>query len=529
MLDLLGGRLVWQDPDVNTMAFIVGADHAARCAVPYNPAILKAAAARRIRLSRTAQQRLAGEIEQRLALRPFARALDAPGKPSLWPHQRAALTFIRQAATRHWLLADDVGVGKTDVAIEWARSLGATRTLVVVRNAAKTQWANAILRRDPRADVTVVDGTTLDQYTQAQFPVGWIIAHWESLVLVPEAYLHRHWDAVILDEAHQTQNRKTERTGVVLHLKAHARMAMTGHPYWRAPDQLFPILRFLYPERYRSYWLFFWLHVRATPRVFGGFDIEGPRRPKLLQWELSPFTLRRTKRRVWPHLPAITRTPRLVTLTATGRREYEKLRKQFFAELKTIDGSRTLAIPSMLARTMRMRQYLVDPGLLDAREPSVKYPELLALMDEIQQPIVVFSAFKQALNRFAAVAKRAGKRVALVTGDVREREREAAKQRFLRGDVDALLVTLGAGSESMNYGKYGYIAHLDLPWTARDLQQSEGRVDRPEEGTGALVPTTSHPIIVADSYEERMQEKLNQSHSGFKSVFTVDQLEDLFG
>jgi superfamily II DNA or RNA helicase len=422
-----------------------------------------------------------------------------------------------------------VGVGKTDVAIEWARMLGATRTLVVVRNAAKTQWANAILRRDPTADVTIVDGTTLDQYVQAQFPLGWIVAHWESLVLVPEAYTRRRWDAVILDEAHQTQNRKTERTGVVLNLKADARMAMTGHPYWRAPDQLFPILRFLHPERYRSYWLFFWLHVRATPRVFGGFDIEGPRRPKLLQWELSPFTLRRTKRRVWPHLPAITRTPRIVTLTTTGRREYEKLRKQFFAELKTLKGTRTLAIPSMLARTMRMRQYLVDPGLLDASEASVKYPELLALMDEIQQPIVVFSSFKQALKRFAVYAKRAGKRVAMVTGDVREREREHAKQRFLRGDVDALLVTLGAGSESMNYGKYGYISHLDLPWTARDLQQSEGRVDRPEEGTGALVPTTSHPIIVADSYEERMQEKLNSSHSGFKSVFTVDQLEDLFG
>jgi SNF2 family DNA or RNA helicase len=85
------------------------------------------------------------------------------------------------------------------------------------------------------------------------------------------------------------------------------------------------------------------------------------------------------------------------------------------------------------------------------------------------------------------------------------------------------------GSVALNLGKYGLVMHLDLPWTPKDVEQSEGRVDRPNEKTGKSVPTTAYRIIVADSYEQRLERKLDARHADFKSVFTHHDLEDLFG
>jgi hypothetical protein len=80
----------------------------------------------------------------------------------------------------------------------------------------------------------------------------------------------------------------------------------------------------------------------------------------------------------------------------------------------------------------------------------------------------------------------------------------------------------------LNLGKWGNVLHLDLPWTARDFEQTEGRVDRPEEGTGKMIPTTSYRVIVSDSYEGRMEEKLEKKHGMFADVFTVADLKKLF-
>jgi hypothetical protein len=53
-------------------------------------------------------------------------------------------------------------------------------------------------------------------------------------------------------------------------------------------------------------------------------------------------------------------------------------------------------------------------------------------------------------------------------------------------------------------------------------------VDRPEEGTGKSVPCTSYFIIVEDSYEVRLQKKIEKKHAMFQAVFSHKDLEELF-
>jgi SNF2 family DNA or RNA helicase len=523
------------------MERILGAEAATTQSAPYLPALMRAADRGGLRLHESVREML----EREQLLRRHAKILKTLEdvqpvfklEARAFAHQRTAFHFIREMHRRgvhHILEADDTGVGKTLVFLLWSHLyIRSTRTLIITKNIAKDQWADAIHDFLGKQRVTIVDGTMQEQREQIlRTTQGFVIGHWESLgTEVSSAYLKRPWGCIGLDEAHQIGNRDARRSHTAFRLRADARMAMTAHPYSNHPGELFSILRFLYPDRYRSYWRFFHMHVRAVPKAFGGFEIQGPRRPKLLRWELAPFTLQRTKPEVYKNLPPITRMRRTVSLTTTGAREYERLRKQVFAELDGLDGeTKLLPIINDLVRVTRLRQYLIDPGLVGAREPSVKYPAILDIMDEVGEPLVVFTSFKQAALRLDTFLRKKQRklRTAHVNGDVSRVKRGAAKKNFLAGNLDVLLVVTEAGQEALNLGGYGYVAHLDLPWTPRALEQSEGRVDRPEEGTGRLVPTTAFRVIVKNSYEEKLEQRLNRKHRGFTQVFTARTLRELF-
>ena len=545
MLRIVDGSMKWGSEDVVAMARVLDADQAVKRSMPLVPSVILLAERNNVQLSRLTRLALESWKEETARLNALAHSLlkmkmssDGSGDPnSLWNrlfnHQAAALHFMHYADRHAFLLADQVGVGKTAVALSFIRdrTTNDARVLVVCMNSAKRQWRREIRRWVPNAaDVRVVEGSIAEQQaTVRNGRVGYTIGHWESLVHASEAYLAAPWSAVILDEAHMIGNRDTYRAKVAHRFQALIRLALTAHPYANGPHELWSILHFLYPQTYNSYWRFFAQHVAAAPKPFGGFEIIGVRRPNLLKRELRPICVQRSKRDVRPDLPAVTRVPVEVDLSARGRREYAKLRKQFFVELEAHKGeTKILAIPSVLARITRLRQYLVDPGLVGAREPSAKYPAILETLGTLDGPPVIFTLFQQAIPRLTRVLERAGYRCAAIDGTVKSRERDRAQRDFLRGKLGALLVSAGAGGTSLNLGKYGYVIHLDLPWTARDFEQTEGRVDRPEEGTGISVPTTSFRVIVSDSYEARMEERLEKKHGMYNEVFSYDLLKALF-
>lgn len=544
MLRLSDGKLTWGERDHFAMAEILGAESAVRGRAPYQDTIVKLALRHGLRVSDRCAERLERATGLRHALRALRTADDAPRingydpkiLKRLFKHQRVALSYMQRLPA--YLIADAPGVGKTPVSILWTIKQmmqldmrRVRRVLIITNNNAKVQWRREIRRWSPvNWPVHIIRGTIREQRQLAGIGMGWVIGHWESLVHAERGYLRNPWDAVILDEAHKMNNRKAQRSETARALDTELRLALTGHPYANSPEELYAILNFLYPEEYSAFWRFFNMHVKAEPKAFGGYEVLGVRRPKLLRWELAPFTIRRTKRQVFPSLPAITRTERTVELTKRGASEYEKLKRQFFVELASAepDRKKIIPIPSILARTIRLRQYLIDPALLGAAEKSVKYPAVSDLLEELDRPAVIFTSFRQAAIRLQDFLHEEQYVTRLIAGGMTDAKKEKRKKRFLRGDLDALVVVGQAGGESLNLGKYGYVIFLDLPLTARDLEQWEGRVDRPEEGSGKLVPTTAYRVIVENSYEERLETMLEKKHAMFQEGFNRARLEALF-
>lgn len=540
MIDLINGRITWSDRDVRKMSRLLG-DKASLCRAPYVASILRwVAVSTKLPMSTAAKTALAREEEIRAAVdanlrhkhvRPSCNA-----ESRFFPHVLSGLHAVRSMLRPYALVADEVGVGKTPIAVRMLERFldraNAGPALIITPNTAKLQWRAAIKKfgEKPRKTV-IVDGTRAEQAAIIESCRNnriICIAHWESLVHAAGAYLNVRWGAVVADEAQWAYNREAKRTQTLHSLEAAYRMALTAHPYTKGPHELWSILHFLDPQLYSSFWRFFDMHVDYDPKPFGGFEVNGPRRPKLLQWELAPFTIRRTRSEVRATLPKITRVAKYVELSPRGQKELQALKKAFFAELEGEDGAFKIPLVNTLARTTRIRQYLVDPGLVGSSEKPVKHEVVQDILQEVQQPLVIFSAFRQALVRLREGLRIAGCRVGIISGEESLRDREKARVQFIRGKLDAIVVVTSAGREAINLSGFGYIVHLDLPWTPRDLEQTEGRVDRPSEITGQSIPTTAFRLLTMGTYEERMEARLEDRHEQFGRVFTINDLRGLF-
>lgn len=537
MIRLSGiNAIEWEREDVRLMAKILGAEHAiipkkrARGWAPPVMSILKLAAMKGALMSRSAKIALDEAEAQYRDVAAMKRwddqELREPRATQFFKHQRADLAMMYALQLPGWLIASEAGVGKTIVAIRYVEHIKADRIMLIVPNAAKDQWAEEIGRWGTRKlPITIVNGSVKQQIEQiADTPRGWIIGHWESLVWGRPGWRAHRWNAAIVDEIQYMQNRNAQRTATLFKIKADVRIAMGAHPYANGVSELFPVLKFLYPDLYPSFWRWAGMHIDIQESYFGGLDLRAPRRPKLLNWEIAPFTIRRLWKDVWPNLPPITRSYRTIELTATGQREYKKLKKQFFVELAAHRGEKKiLAIPSVLARITRLRQYLVDPGILGAKEKSVKYPVVHDLIRELRgRPPVIFTMWRKSALRLQAYLEQKKKLVVpVIVGGMTSKQINRIKRQFREGQFDAVIIMIKVGGTALNFGKYGALIYLDHPWNQRDVEQTEGRVRRPEEGSGKLVPTTSYHLIVKDSHEERMFQQRSEKHSDFRKVFTV--------
>src|SRR5436190_3435261 len=535
MLRLQEGGITWEREDVRMMAKILGSEFAVIPIkrdygwAPRVMSILKLAHKQGMIMSPKAERVLERakehvEYVRKLKQREDFKQLDDPLASRMFRHQRADMSILHELKLPGVMLTSEAGVGKTPVIIRWAEYLEAVRNMIIVPNTAKEQWAGEIERWSTRKlPIEILEGTTKNQIAQIKGTKrGWVIGHWESLVHAREGWLAKPWDLAALDELQFIQNRNAQRTKTIHKLKAEWRVACGAHPYANSVAELFSSLKFLYPELYPSFWRWANMHIDIEEGAFGGLDLSSPKRSKLLKWEIEPFTIRRLWKDVWPNLPPITRVQCTAHLTAKGQKEYQKLRTKFFAEMEAHHGEKKiLAIPSVLARITRMRQYLVDPEVLGASERSVKYPIVYELIKELEwRPPVIFTMWRETAKRLKKFLEHKKLKIGLVVGGM-GRKVNRVKKKFLRGMYDAVIIMIKVGGTSLNFGKYGTIIYLDHPWNHRDIEQTEGRVRRPEEGTGKLVPCTSYHIIVADSYEEHMLETRTGKRKDFAKVFPV--------
>ena len=467
------------------------------------PRVVKSAAWRSV-----ARASLADAVPAWWSLRSAASADIA-----LWPFQlEPALAMTRGLACR-FLLADEVGLGKTIqagllVAELLAREREA-RVLIVTPASLREQWRDE-LRDRFSISAAVLDAGALVR-AAASLPEGvnpWAISQVAitSIDFLKRADVIRSleplvWDLVVFDEAHALCGRSDRAIAADL-VAARARrvVIITATPH-NGDEAAFERLRALGRVGANDRLLTF-----RRSRLDAGIRRDRVARRLLVTPTAAEARMHRAlssyAARVARGAPAETAAAARLAMIVLARRAASSAaslarsieRRIALIGTPTDDRRSQLRLPleeGHLAEDDEPLEELAAPGLRDtaveerllrdilgiARSvgPESKAGALRRLLARTGEPALVFTEYRDTLRHFlSAIAADA----AVLHGGLTTVERAIEARRFTHGNAKILLAT-DAASEGLNlHRRCRLVINLDVPWTPLRLEQRIGRVDR---------------------------------------------------
>jgi superfamily II DNA or RNA helicase len=431
----------------------------------------------------------------------------------IFPFQLApALALIRGRASR-FLLADEVGLGKTIQAglmLSELRVRGwCERALIVTPAGLRQQWARELWQRfDIHA--TIMDASVLaaradslpfDVNPWSVEPVAITSIDFLKQPEVLHGVVPQSWDVLIVDEAHQATV-ASQRYDAINAVATRARhvLLLTATPHagdsraYRALcgigqlDKDDPILLF---RRTRSV-----TGRRRTRRVhllpvrLTAADIEMHR---LLEGYLGRlWTIARLSGSFDAQLIAMVLAKRAFSsahsLATSLERRFAALegRTDVPAQLALpidLDDDRSdePALPAAAAFEHVDEERALLRRIIDAASHALdgepKMRVLARIVRRVREPLIVFTEYRDTLDAIRA-AIGAHRTVTTLHGGQTPQERRQSVDDFTSGTADVMIAT-DAGSEGLNLqSNCRLVVNLELPWNPVRLEQRIGRVDR---------------------------------------------------
>lgn len=309
------------------------------------------------------------------------------------------------------------------------------------------------------------------------------------------------WLAVIADEVHRAKNRNAKRTQGLWRVQSdHVQLGLTGTPIMNSPDELWAILKWLWPVEYTSYTRFYNEYVDYYETMIYGYRkavVTGVKNPGALRHELKDRVIRRTSGEVRPGQPGRRRIYFPVDLTPAQQKAYDDAEKEMWLEItKDVEEGKInpvdaegiaqgevaaiYRIPNGAARVVRLKQIIENVALLGGDDSS-------ALMDDFEDryedsrptPWVVFCEFKGSCHLLAERLRRKfDARVAVYTGEQTAAERTDIENAFQAGNLDVIVGTIGALKEGITLTRSNLEYFLSRDWVPDNNEQCEAREDR---------------------------------------------------
>jgi SNF2 family DNA or RNA helicase len=461
----------------------------------------------------------------------------------LLAYQRAAVDTMADRGRA--ILADDMGLGKTFEAIsaveEWRLrnelpdgTLPDGPKLVVAPASVKGGWKRELERWLDSPNVVVVDAASPAKRTE-QIKAGieadaWIIVNWEQLrvkkvkvevkrrngsvsrkierVMKEPLFEQTEWLAVIADEVHRAKNKDAQQTQGLWRIQAPVMYGLSGTPLMNSPDELWSILRWLWPHEYHDrgagfspgalpYWTFYNEYVDFWEDHFKRKVVTGVKNPDALRWALRDKLIRRTasllglkgRKRFYYDVPLTPKQQKLYdeaekAMWLLVQKEAAAGDKDAIEFMRKAEAGASPAqlyrIPNGAARMVRLLQIIENCALLGGDDES-------AIMDDFEEkfadsrpyPWVYFFKYKDSCELMAErLRNKHGAEVGVYTGDTKPSDRTAMEDQFQRGELDAIVGTIDAMKEGITL-TYGHLMAFGTRSFVPDInEQCEAREDR---------------------------------------------------
>lgn len=462
-------------------------------------------------------------------LRQLAEALRAAGPPepvappaglgiTLRGYQHEGLAWL-QHLRRHGLggiLADDMGLGKTAQALahlllEKQAGRLDRPALVAAPASLLFNWQAECARIAPALRLLAWQGPQRSKDASTFEGYDVVLVSYPLLWRDAGRLRAQPWHIVILDEAQTVKNAGSRTATAARRLDARHRLGLTGTPMENHLGELWAQFHFLMPgflgdaRQFNRRW--------RTPIEKNGET----QRAQLLAQRVRPFILRRRKDDVAPELPPLTEQVHRVQLEGAQRVLYESVRTaadEYLRRLLDRIGFKHAQL-SVLDALLKLRQVCNDPRLLTAAPPGPALADgtptpsaklewlrtmLPALLAEGRR-VLLFSQFTRMLALLQPELQALQIPWLALTGDTPPAARGAIVQRFQRGEVPLLMLSLKAGGVGLNLTAADTVIHLDPWWNPAVEAQASARAHR----IGQDKPVLVYKLIAAGSIEDRMR------------------------
>lgn len=440
---------------------------------------------------------------------------DVPGDPRLRPYQRVDVEFLKKLP--HAGIFNQQRTGKTPTTLVLMQELGYKKIAIIAPAGYVLGWQREVkqwlgkesyIAMGRKRKQIIEDFRDKDEFI--------FITSYETLRTHLKEF-DMHVDAMIVDEAHRLRGRDSRQTKAVKeygwNYAAH-RYALTGTPSVRAADDIWSILNFLYPERFKSYWQFvdrymetkldWWTQSRKpTGKI-------RPERRNELEDILVVLSVNRKRKDVMTWLP----DKEYITIELEADTKQMKAYKDLdlHYELEDDDGEVVVDCPSDLAKLTRLRQLCLDPKILNYAAPSAKTKWIMEwLKDNPNEPVIIFSKFTSYLNQLAQELTKEGYQFGMITGQVTGKKRQEVVDNFQQGKFNILLCNIIAAGVGLTLDRAETTIFADKEWLPGDNEQAEDR----------LVPTTKDKLhkmtiislVLKDTCDEHVETVLRHRYS----------------
>lgn len=387
------------------------------------------------------------------------------GRIQIFPHQLHVVELACRSDPVRWLLADEVGLGKTVEAClilsRLLRTGRADRVLVVAPATLVVQWLGELYRKFHQVFVLLDEVRRRDVFHDQGEDFNPFEVHPRSVISLEDlvadsraARLARQSapDLLVVDEAHRLERRPGHpgspayRAVAPLAEASRNVLLLSATPLEADTHGFFRLLELLWPDRFTS-----WESFRED------LERDVPLHPCVSS----------TRRQDIGGLPP--RVPRPVPLP-----EWPELEAAERAALRLPAGD-------PLERRARQEALLrahSDP--VGAGDPRIAWVAARArAWKRKQEKTLIFAARREALE----VVKRElefylGQRVAVFHEDLSPAQRDLEVAQFAQPDGPTLLVSTECGGEGRNFEFCRRLILFDLPWDPVLVEQRIGRLDR---------------------------------------------------
>jgi SNF2 family DNA or RNA helicase len=475
-----------------------------------------------------------------------------------YPYQKVGAHFMADRGRA--AIFDAVGLGKTPQVIGACQILmnrgKANKVLIVTLASLKRQWAKEIEKFSGMEAIAVAGSPSkrkklikgFASHKKAKF----LVVNYETLrsMQYMQEIKKIPFDVVALDEA---QKIKTGVTDHFLDIKPSQnaasayeldyipyRFIATATPVQSKAEEVWSLFNFIDPHILGDWPAFRERYCKYSQRfgVTGSFNLGE------LYYRISPHFIRRTKEmpEIQQQLPSVQHSPIFLEMTDAQ----EKIQSHLLDKLeevkeasRSISGSKVINGVLMLPEQQQeyydgiqqgLQTFLVEncdtPQLLSHEESSQmahavirdlglkpkdtnKSPKIEQAKDFVKQimndepssKIVIFTEYE----KMARILYEHLPNAVLYTGQISDREKDRVVHSFREDPNTRIFISTRAGSTGLNLQVSNYMLHFDLPWTATELEQRNGRIDRTGNQFGNI---TMYYYLMSGSFEENLIETL---------------------